>query len=118
MATCLGALCCRHAEKLTCVVPAGGPCSPHQTHSPADYSPGYADTWQQLERRIDDVLWLGGAAQSVSQSAAALPHLLLQALTAHWQQGDAGSAGQQQEYQHQKAADPGVTSSSGPSAFS
>ena len=36
----------------------------------------HADTWQQLERRIDDVLWLGSAAQS----AAALPQLLLQAL--------------------------------------
>lgn len=76
-----------------------------------DYSPGYADTWQQLERRIDDVLWLGSAAQSVSQGAAAL----LQVLSAHWQQGGAGTGQQQQ--QHTQAADSG-TSSSGPSAIS
>jgi ubiquinone biosynthesis protein COQ9 len=64
-----------------------------------DYSPGYADTWQQLERRIDDVLWLGSAAQS----AAALPQLLLQALVGMQQgrqqqqargtQAQAGSSG-------------------------
>lgn len=59
-----------------------------------DYSPGYADTWQQLERRIDDVLWLGSAAAG----AAALPQLLLQALTraASQQQGvGTDRAGQQ-----------------------
>jgi ubiquinone biosynthesis protein COQ9 len=41
-----------------------------------DYSPGYADTWQQLERRMQDALWLGGAAAA----AAALPQQLLAAL--------------------------------------
>jgi ubiquinone biosynthesis protein COQ9 len=41
-----------------------------------DYSPGYADTWQQLERRMQDALWLGSAAAA----AAALPQQLLAAL--------------------------------------
>jgi ubiquinone biosynthesis protein COQ9 len=41
-----------------------------------DYSPGYADTWQQLERRMQDALWLGSAAAA----AAALPQQLLSAL--------------------------------------
>uniref|UniRef100_A0A383W6Z6 Ubiquinone biosynthesis protein n=1 Tax=Tetradesmus obliquus TaxID=3088 RepID=A0A383W6Z6_TETOB len=41
-----------------------------------DYSPGYADTWQQLDRRMQDALWLGSAAAA----AAALPQQLLSAL--------------------------------------
>jgi rpsU-divergently transcribed protein len=41
-----------------------------------DYSPGYADTWQQLERRMQDALWLGSAAAA----AAAQPQQLLAAL--------------------------------------
>jgi ubiquinone biosynthesis protein COQ9 len=70
-----------------------------------DYSPGYADTWQQLERRIDDALCLGSAAQS----AAALPQLLLQAL-ARMQQGQQQ---QQQAWSTQEQA-----GSSGQSASS
>lgn len=30
-----------------------------------DYSPGYADTWQALDRRLQDVRRLGGAASEV-----------------------------------------------------
>lgn len=30
-----------------------------------DYSPGYADTWQSLDRRLQDVRRLGGAASEV-----------------------------------------------------
>jgi ubiquinone biosynthesis protein COQ9 len=41
-----------------------------------DYSPGYADTWQQLERRMQDALWLGSAA------AAADTHVLWVAMLA------------------------------------
>lgn len=41
-----------------------------------DYSPGFADTWQQLERRIHDALWLDGTAASV----ASLPQQLLAAV--------------------------------------
>lgn len=63
-----------------------------------DYSPGYTDTWQQLERRIDDVLWLGSAAQS----AAALPKLVLQALSKMQQQQQPQPP--QQQPQHQSSA--------------
>jgi ubiquinone biosynthesis protein COQ9 len=31
-----------------------------------DYSPGYADTWRSLDRRLKDVKRLGGAAAEVS----------------------------------------------------
>jgi ubiquinone biosynthesis protein COQ9 len=30
-----------------------------------DYSPGYADTWQQMDRRLQDIVQLGKAAQGV-----------------------------------------------------
>ena len=30
-----------------------------------DYSPGYADTWHSLDRRLQDVRRLGGAASEV-----------------------------------------------------
>lgn len=41
-----------------------------------DFSPGYQDTWEQLDRRIADVLWLGSAAKS----AAVVPQQLLTAV--------------------------------------
>lgn len=43
-----------------------------------DYSPGYADTWRSLDRRLADVKRLGGAATEVSNAllrmAAKLQH--------------------------------------------
>lgn len=84
-----------------------------------DYSPGYTDTWQQLERRIDDVLWLGSAAQS----AAALPQLLLQALAGVAAGGRgtasaaaAGPGGQQNADSGSSRADASSSSSSSSSS--
>ncbi|KAF8061102.1 coq9 [Scenedesmus sp. PABB004] len=53
-----------------------------------DYSPGYADTWAQLERRVADALWLGGAVGA----AAAAPGRLAAALLARARGGGDGGA--------------------------
>lgn len=41
-----------------------------------DFSPGYRDTWQQLDRRLQDAMWLGNTWSSI----AATPWQLLELL--------------------------------------
>lgn len=35
-----------------------------------DYSPGFSDTWQQIDRRLEDIITLGKASQQVSHTEA------------------------------------------------
>ena len=39
---------------------------------PADFSPDYADTWESLERRIDDVMAVGKAAAQAGNLVSSL----------------------------------------------
>lgn len=46
-----------------------------------DFSPGYQDTWEQLDRRIADALWIGSAVRNASAVPQQLLSALLQAVT-------------------------------------
>ncbi|KAK9865342.1 hypothetical protein WJX84_002543 [Apatococcus fuscideae] len=76
-----------------------------------DYSPGYADTWESLDRRLADVMRLGAAARDARAAAASMAGSL--ASTLSWVQ-------QQMMQQMQQQRDPQPQSDSdappGPSA--
>jgi rpsU-divergently transcribed protein len=49
-----------------------------------DFSPGYVDTWQQLDRRVQDAMWLGDTFTSIAAAPWQLLQLLTQSSGAPW----------------------------------